>query len=189
MNWLVIGFSSKFGHYFATKLLNRYLNQPYGFFLNRNSADLGKNILSESHRCVSGVISPVIEIISKFVVILFVITLLILIDPYIATAAISILGLVYLIIYFSVRRILHEVGEKSAEAILRRYKVANEAISSIKELKLHGKEQVFIDRFDKVSQLHAKYDILAGVIAMLPRHFLDSLIFSGVVLTTIFLVL
>ena len=28
-------------------LVEGYLNQPYSWFLNRNSADLGKNILSE----------------------------------------------------------------------------------------------------------------------------------------------
>ena len=29
------------------RLVEGYLNQPYSWFLNRNSADLGKNILSE----------------------------------------------------------------------------------------------------------------------------------------------
>jgi len=188
MSWLIIQFSSKFGHYLSTELLSRYLNQPYEFFLNRNSADLGKNILSETHRCVNGVITPIIEIFSKLVVSIFVIVMLIIIDPYIAATALFVIGLTYLIIYLAVQSGLSKIGLKSTESILIRYKLVNEAISSIKELKLHGKEHVFIKNFDEISQLDAKYTIVSNLIALLPRYLLESLIFSGVVLATILLI-
>ena len=116
--------------------------------------------------------------ISKFVVILFIVTLLIIVDPYIAAVGISILGLIYLLIYFSVQSGLSKIGLKSTEAILIRYKLVNEAIFSIKELKLRGKEQVFIKNFDEISQLDAKYTIVSNLIALLPRYLLESLIFT-----------
>ena len=136
MSWLITQFSSKFGHNLSTKLLAGYLSQPYEFFLNRNSADLGKNILSETHRCVSGVVTPIIEIFSKLVVSLFVIIMLIIIDPYIAATAIFVIGATYLIIYLSVQSGLSKIGLKSTEAILIRYKLVNEAILSIKEFRI-----------------------------------------------------
>ena len=34
-------------HSISKKFVESYLNQPYVWFLNRNSADLGKTILSE----------------------------------------------------------------------------------------------------------------------------------------------
>ena len=67
-------------------------------------------------------------------------------------------------------------GEICTESILKRYKVSNEAFSSIKELKIYRKEKVFIDRFRKVSFLEAGYTIKSNLIAFLPRHFLESLI-------------
>ena len=35
-------------HSISSRLLSRYLHQPYAFFLSRNTADLSKNILSET---------------------------------------------------------------------------------------------------------------------------------------------
>ena len=35
------------------RLVEGYLNQPYSWFLNRNSAELGKNILTEVDFVVS----------------------------------------------------------------------------------------------------------------------------------------
>lgn len=188
MNWIIINFSSKFGHHLAAQLMTKYLNQSYEFFIDRNSADLGKNILSESHRCVSGVITPTIEIISRIIVAVFVFCLLIIVDPYIATFSLILIGLVYLIIYFLTSKKLSQIGKKSTEVVLSRYKAANETMSSIKILKLIAKEKVFLNNFEEVSKLDAKYTIFANLIAMMPRYLIESIIFSAVVLSTIFMI-
>jgi ATP-binding cassette, subfamily B, bacterial PglK len=188
MMWLVTNFNRKFAHSLAIKLLDKYLKQPYEFFVNRNSADLSKNILSESHRVVSGVITPTIEIISKAIVSLFIISLLILIDPYMALLTFIILIIVYLLIYFFFRTGLNDIGEKSTKTVLSRYKIANEAISSAKELKLHGTENVFINKFKEISLLDAKFTIKADMIGAMPRYLLETIIFSGVMLVTISLI-
>ena len=44
-----------------------------------------------------------------------------------------------------------------------RYKVANEAISSIKQLKLLRREKVFIQEFEKASKLDAKYNRITSL--------------------------
>jgi ABC-type multidrug transport system fused ATPase/permease subunit len=188
MMWLVTSFNRKFAHSLAIKLLSRYLNQPYAFFVNRNSADLSKNILSESHRVVTGVITPSIEIISKGVVTFFIIVGLIIVEPFVALLILTILLTIYLLIYIFFKNVLNEIGSKSTKAVLERYKVANEAISSVKELKLHAKEKEFISKFRKVSMKDASYSINADIIGIMPRYLLESLIFSGVILATIFLI-
>ena len=45
--------------------LKLYLNQPYSWFLNRHSADLGKTILSEVSHVISLGINPLMELIAK----------------------------------------------------------------------------------------------------------------------------
>ena len=44
------------------RLVEGYLYQPYSWFLNRHSADLGKNILSEVSQIISNGLKPLIEI-------------------------------------------------------------------------------------------------------------------------------
>src|SRR6266540_6840937 len=46
MSWRLTSFGNMQGHRLATRLLSNYLSQPYLFFLNRNTAELGKNVLA-----------------------------------------------------------------------------------------------------------------------------------------------
>ena len=45
--YLQLHFVAMLEYSIGRRLVEGYLNQPYSWFLNRNSADLGKNILSE----------------------------------------------------------------------------------------------------------------------------------------------
>ena len=66
------------------RLIEGYLHQPYSWFLNRNSSNLGKTILSEVQQVVGGGLSPFMDLIAKGVVALSIIILLIIINPKIA---------------------------------------------------------------------------------------------------------
>ena len=56
------------------RLIEIYLRQPYSWFLNRNSADLGKNILSEVMQVINSGIRPLIELIAKSLIAIALIT-------------------------------------------------------------------------------------------------------------------
>ena len=47
ITYLQLRFVNLTGYNISKRLIEGYLNQPYSWYLNRNSADLGKNILSE----------------------------------------------------------------------------------------------------------------------------------------------
>ena len=50
------------------RLIEGYLHQPYSWFLNRNSADLGKNILSEVSFVSSNAMGSLMQLIAKSLV-------------------------------------------------------------------------------------------------------------------------
>ena len=76
------------------RLVKLYLNQPYSWFLNRHSADLGKTILSEVSQVISSTLFPLMELIANGMVATALITLLILTDPKLALVVGFSLGLV-----------------------------------------------------------------------------------------------
>ena len=49
----------------SKRFIEGYLHQPYSWFLNRNSADLGKTILSEVSSIMANGMSPLLELIGK----------------------------------------------------------------------------------------------------------------------------
>ena len=46
ITWLLLRFTFLQGHSLSARLLNKYLSQPYVFFLNRNTADLSTHLLT-----------------------------------------------------------------------------------------------------------------------------------------------
>jgi hypothetical protein len=80
-NWLVLRFDNKINYVLARRLLAQYMSRPYEFFLNRNTAELGKNILTEARNVVIGVVSPIGELVSRGLIALAIMGLLIAVDP------------------------------------------------------------------------------------------------------------
>ena len=77
------------------RLVEGYLHQPYSWFLNRHSADLGKTILSEVNAVVSGALIPLMTLVAQCTVALLLLILLIIVDPILALGIGVVLGLVY----------------------------------------------------------------------------------------------
>ena len=63
------------------RLVEGYLHQPYSWFLDRHSAEIGKTILSEVGKIVGKGLAPLLELITQSAVTLALVTLLILVDP------------------------------------------------------------------------------------------------------------
>ena len=74
------------------QLLARYLARPYAWFLGRHSADLGKSLLSEVQQVVAGPFDAAIRLIANAVVALFIVLVLVAVDPYAALGAALIVG-------------------------------------------------------------------------------------------------
>jgi len=80
-NYAVIRFSKMRESAIAGSLFAHYLNQPYEWFLARNSAQLGSYLLSEVDKIVSGVLMPMLVIAANGIVCLFLLLLLLYVQP------------------------------------------------------------------------------------------------------------
>jgi ABC-type multidrug transport system fused ATPase/permease subunit len=169
------------------RLIENYLRQPYHWFLSRNSADLGKNILSESANIGGSVITPVIIIISQTTVILLLLILLIASDPVLAFSIGLVLASSFLCIFYLMKNILSRIGSERLKANRDRFTLVSEAFGAAKEVKVGGLEQVYINRFDKPSKIYAGNQSLFVIISLLPRYFLEAIAFGGMILLVLFL--
>ena len=99
----------------SKRLVEGYLHQPYTWFLNRHTADIGKTILSEVSQVIGDGISPLLELLSKGMVTIAIIVLLILIDPKLAILVGFSLGLAYALIYKLTHKFLNRIGKERLE--------------------------------------------------------------------------
>jgi ABC-type multidrug transport system fused ATPase/permease subunit len=186
MHWKMQSYVHMQEHRLAVRMLEKYLSQNYGFFLNRNTSDLTKNILTEIGRAMSGVILPILQVISKVIITLLLLLLLILSDPFLAITIITTLGVIYIGIFTLVRKKLHNIGINSTKAITQRYKILNELFSSVKILKLKGGEGEFIEWFSKPSLKYARFSAISAVISHAPRYLLEVVAFGGIMIIVLY---
>ena len=89
-------------HSIGKRLLETYLRQPYAFFLDRHSGDMTKNILSEVDQLVQQVFRPGIQMVAYSLVILALVILLIVVDPWLALGVAVVIGGMYALIFGAV---------------------------------------------------------------------------------------
>jgi ATP-binding cassette, subfamily B, bacterial PglK len=175
-------------HSIGKRFVEGYLNQPYSWFLSCNSADLGKNILSEVTSLAISGISPFIELISKGMIAMALITLLIIVDPKLALFVGLYLGGAYLCIFYIVRNYLNRSGKERFINNRLRFTVVSEAFGAAKEIKVGGLEKIFIKNFSNSSQIFASTQASAKVIALLPRFILEAIAFAGILLIILYVI-
>jgi len=169
------------------RLLEGYLSQPYSWFLNRNSAELGKNIFSEVGVIIGHGISPIINLIAQSMIIIALLALLFLTDPKLTLIIGFSFGLMYGLIYKSTRNFLRRIGKERFLANQSRYAVISEVFGASKEVKISGLEQTYVKRFSNSALIFSKHQASSDVLNQLPRYALEAISFGGMLLVILYL--
>ena len=173
----------------SKRLVEGYLHQPYSWFLNRHSADLGKNILSEVEQTISNGLSPLMELIAKGLIIIAIIILLLIVDIKLSLLVGLCLGGTYFIIFYLIHKFLKTIGEKRSIHNQLRFKSVSEAFGAVKEIKVGRLEQRYINKFKNSAEIYARSLAFAKVIAYIPRNILEAIAFGGILLIILFLLI
>lgn len=184
--WLLLRFVYFRGHALSIRLFGKYLNAPYSFFLNQNSSELVKNIITENHRVVVGVLTPAMQIISRTVIALCIFALLIAMEPLLAIIVFMVCGGLYGTVFKLSKKKLAVRGKMSTEAQGQRFKLAGEAFGGIKELKLLGREGDYLKRYLQPSFDFAACESTSQAITILPKYALETIVFGGMLLIMLY---
>lgn len=186
---LQLRFSHFQGHYLSCRLLYMYLEQPYEFFISKNTNTLSKNVLSEVGRVILGVLLPSLQLVTKAVGVMAIIFVLVLKEPLISLSMISILGGIYFLIYLFMRKNLNLLGKKHSLYNQQRYKIVNELFLGIKAFKLNPNAKYLAEKYHSPSEGVASCDIKSQLIPQITRYALESLVYSGIITLALFLIL
>jgi ABC-type multidrug transport system fused ATPase/permease subunit len=185
--WLILRFTWRKHHRMSVRLLNQYLGEPYTFYLRQNTVGLATNILAEVREFVNGVLLWVMRMLAQSFVVMFIFMLLLLVNVFVALAAVLILGVAYAAIYSLVRRKQSHLGEARMTSNRLRFKAAAEALGSIKETKVLGREAEFLRKFSLADVPYSNANASNAMVAELPRYALEMVAFGGIVVIVLYL--
>ncbi|WP_010255473.1 ABC transporter ATP-binding protein [Treponema primitia] len=188
INFLIYFYSAKRRHSIAMRLFEKYLRQPYLFYLNINTSDLSKNILNEVGTFVNYILIAFLQIISNSIISLAIIILLVIVNPVLALLVSLTLGSLYIIIYSIVRKYLAKKGKERTLQHSLKYKYISETFGGIKDIKILGKEKVFLKFFEGPSRKFAMNDATSDVVNDLPKYLLETIAMGGIVAVIIMMI-
>lgn len=180
--WAVARFTTMRVHSISHRLLASYLAQPYAFFLNRHSGEMGPRVLAESGQVVQQFLLPAAEFIAACLTTTAILGLLLWVEPGVALIAFAVLGGIYGLIYLATRRVLKRLGRIRVEANRQRFRLTNEALTGIKDIKLLGRETAYLDRYAEPSIRMAQTQVKAAVLSQVPQLALQAVVLGGVIL-------
>lgn len=170
--------SARFSHLVKTdisnNLMEKYLNAPYEFHLQKNSAQLIRNLTTEASQLVGNVLSPILVIISEAFVIIAVGGFLLAVE---LQATIIVMSLLIFMAYFFQRflgRFSRRIGEirQNADGLI--IQNSQESLGGIKDVKILGKEEQFYKDFEKNNFTSAESSAKQSAINQLPRMYLET---------------
>ena len=184
--WAMLRFTWRKTDNLSQQLLRQYLSEPYSFYLTQNTSNLSKTLLSEVTVAINGVVMPMLRITGSIIVTCFLLTLLFALDPALALTTGLTLGGAYSAIYAAVRRRQGLLGTQRAAANGQRYKVANEALAGIKDVKVLGREDHFLSRFVTPSGVYSDTSASNSITSQIPRYALETIAFGGILLIVLY---
>lgn len=179
-------FFNKFEINITTKLFKNYLNKEFIFFSNANSSIILRNLRNETASTLI-YFQSLISIITEFLILIGIIVFLFSTNFLSTLIVISITAPAILVYNMTTKKFLLELGKKRIllDGVINRN--FTESIGAIKELKLYGKESVFVELARSNLKKFFRIHIIFAILNFFPRHMLEILIVSSL-LVIIFLI-
>jgi ATP-binding cassette, subfamily B, bacterial PglK len=131
----------------SRRLLTIYLRQPWTFYLEKNSAELMRNVTGEA-ATFSGTLTHAIIFVTESMVLIGIAGLLVLVEPVGTLVTVALLGLSALAFYVVARKQTLRWGSARQvhDALLLQH--LQQALGGVKDVKLLGREKDLLGQYD-----------------------------------------
>lgn len=177
--WLTNYLVNKINFDKSKKLLKNYLDKEFEYHLKNNSSLLVTKIIEETLRFAHGVVGSFINLITKILLILFILISLLIINFKISLSVILIFSGLYFFIFVLIRKKISANGEKITHIMPKRQKKMFESLNGFKELTIYGKKLVLLEEFNNLSNHLKKLRWINSSLAQTPKFIIETIVLGG----------
>ncbi|MFN4270011.1 MAG: ABC transporter ATP-binding protein [Thermosynechococcus sp.] len=170
---------------FSVLLLRSYLFKPYTFHLQHNTATLIQNAARETNNVFNLYLLPLLIVISELLVVFAIFTVIFLSAPLISTVVIVLTVVLAYLFFRFFRHRLKQAGLQRVQYAQKVVQSINEALGGIKETKILGREQVFLDTYSENLLREKRTSLFQQIAFQLPRSYFETI---GVILLILILI-
>ncbi|HMP14580.1 MAG TPA: ABC transporter ATP-binding protein, partial [Saprospiraceae bacterium] len=159
-----------------------YMYAPYTFILNRNSAELMRNVQIETKEIIQGIIIPGLGAFMGAIMTLFTAILLIVVTPWVALVGVVIIGGGSALFFRVVKNRLKRYGLTAKEERKETLKAINHGLGGLVDARMLRREPFFISYLTKSVASFARVNRLRQVIAKASPYILETISVAGLLL-------
>lgn len=179
--WRLSLFAMQTGTEISDRLYTHYLNQDWLFHASGSSAQLTKQVTTESSRVTHSILQPLMQLNARLVLAILIGTSILLYNPVIAITGLAIFISGYVIIYRLVKNRLLINGERLSETSTLRFRLMNEGFGGIKDILLLNRTQDFIEQFNESGKTQARAQAVNSTLSQTPRYFMELIAFGAMI--------
>ncbi len=172
----------------SERMMKNYLRKGYEFYLNADTAVVQRNITSDVNNMYA-LILAILQLVSEVIVFAILAVVLLVADWKMTLMISAMLILTLLVITKVVKPVLKKAGKDNQDYYSGLFKWISQTVQGIKEVKVAGKEQYFVDEYIACGQGYVdavqKYTLLNNV----PKLLIESVAIIGVVVYMIVLLI
>ena len=185
--WYSVRFSQNLGVELQSAIYRSYLYKEHVFFSKNNSSHMTSMITQEAPRFTYMVLQPLLSLFSQAFVVLVIAVGLIIVDPVLASIALITVGGSYLGIFRVIKIELGKYDLKFHHANTRKFRLLNESIGGIKEVKLLGTEPQYEKELAEANTTNANANAMISLLSDLPRFIIETIAFCALLGLAIYL--
>jgi HlyD family secretion protein len=186
--WRISIFANKVGIEISDRLYTHYLKQDWLFHASGSSAQLTKQIATESTRVNQGILLPFMHLNASVVFVIFMSISIFIFDPVIAIVGFTIFALSYYSVFKFVSLTLLNNGRSISEMYEKRFRLMNEGFGGIKDVLLLGRESDFTNRFKQTGLTLAYSQGTNAALVQVPRYFMELIAFGSMISMVLYLI-
>ncbi len=186
--WRTVKFTAEQNHKIAVLIMEKYLSQDYNYFLKSDISHITKNILDEASVVAENVLMPLLQLTTRFTVLISISILLFIINPEIFLYSLMSLLSIYFIIYKSIKNLITRYGKERLISNDRRFKNVNDSLKSIKDVKFYNAERFYIDEFSSAQKSFSNLTAKNTLLSVLPKYLIEIFAIGGLFTVTIYII-
>lgn len=173
--WVNTRFSFLMGADIGIDIYRRSLYQPYIVHLSRNSSEVINGITRKAEAVTNFIISPVLTLISSLVILLAVLSLLILINPFISFIVFGAVGAIYIAMVLRAKNYLIRNSQLISRESNLVLKSLSEGFGGIRDVLVDRTQEIYCKEYRDSDYVLRKAQSSTIFISTIPRFLMEAL--------------
>lgn len=167
------------------RLIDCYLKKPYTYHLDKNSAEMVRNVMLDSERFFQMLLS-VFLMLSEFLISALLCIYLLTVDWFITISVAVILGIftgLYLILFKNKAK---EYGKENQIYDGKMHQSINQALGAVKDIKILHREKYFVDAFCGYGKKKMRAVRNNNVLGQAPKYVIETVCIGAILLVLVY---